>query len=72
MCMPTTGIGRPTLDTRVQPSNDFFFETHSRVVTAAIGLPKLSNVQNLHATSWVYPATHMCVFTAASGRPAFS
>ena len=35
-----------------------------RVLTAAIGLPKLLNVQNLHsASSLDYSATHMCMFT---------
>ena len=41
---------------------DVFYNTHVCVVTAAIGLPKLLNVQNLHATSSLgYSATQMCV-----------
>ena len=36
-------------------------ETHVRVLTAAIGLPKLFKVQNLHLT--------VCVLTAAVGLP---
>ena len=47
--------------------------THMWVLTAAIGLPKLLKVQNLHLTSSLgYSATHMCVFTAALGRPTLS
>ena len=50
--------------------------THMWVLTAAIGLPKLLNVQNLHLTSSLsYSARHMCVFTAAVGpvgRPTLS
>ena len=54
MCMPTavvTVMGWPTLDPWVPPSIDFFYNTHVCVVTAAVGLPKLLNVQNLHMTS---------------------
>ena len=40
MCMPTAAIGRPFLDPWVQPTIDFFCNTHVRVLTAAIGLPK--------------------------------
>ena len=47
--------------------------THMWVLTAAIGLPKLLKVQNLHLTSSLgYSARHMCVFTAAVGRPTLS
>ena len=72
MCMPTAAIGRPFLDPWVQPSIDFFFNTcvcaHSRNWPA-----KVLNVQNLHlASSLGYSATHMCVFTAALGRPTLS
>ena len=39
------------------------------VLTAAIGLPKLLNVQNPHLTpSLTAAATHVCVLTAAIGR----
>ena len=70
MCVPTTAIGRPTLDPWVQASIDFFCNTHVCVLPAAIGLPKLLNVQNLHLTSSLDScATHMCVFTTAIGRP---
>ena len=73
MCMPTARIGRPTLDTWVYPAIDFFCHTNECVLTAVVGLPKLSNVQNFHATSSLdYPAAHMCVFTAATGRPTLS
>ena len=47
MCMPTAAVGRPTLDPWVLPLIDFFCNTHMCVLTAAIGLPKLLNVQNL-------------------------
>ena len=41
------------------------------VLTAAIGLPKLLNVQNPQLTSsWTYPARHICVLAAAANpRP---
>ena len=73
MCMPTAAIGRPTLDPWVQLSMDFFCNTCVYVLTALIGPPKLLNVQNLHMTSSLNPsATHICVFTAAIGRPTLS
>ena len=58
---PQAAIGRPTFDPWVQPSMD--------CLTAAIGLLKLLNVQNLHlASSLDYSATHMCVFTVHSSN----
>ena len=44
--------------------------THMCVCSAAIGLPKWLNVQNLHMTSSLDScATHTCVLTAVLGRP---
>ena len=51
---------------------DFFYNTHVCVVTAAVGLPKLLNVQSLRLTSSLIVVQHMCVFTAAIGRPTLS
>ena len=77
MRMPTAAIGRPALEPWVQPSIDFFCNTCVCVcvcvLTAAVGVPKLLNVQNLRMISPLdYCATHMCVRTAASGRPTLS
>ena len=73
MCMHTAAIGRPALDSWVLSSTDFFCSTHVCVLTAALGLPKLLIVQNLHMTSPLdYCATRMCVLAAAGGRPTFS
>ena len=73
MCMHTAAIGRPALDPWVLSSTDFFRSTHVCVLTAALGLPKLLIVQNLHMTSSLDSfATHMCVLAAASGRPTLS
>ena len=62
--MPTaivTVVGWPTLDPWVPPSIDFFYKTHVCVVTAAVGLPKLLNVQSLHLTSSLIVVQHTCV-----------
>ena len=75
MCMPTARIGLPAFDPLVQPSIDFFCNTYVCVcvLTAAVGLQKLLNVQNLHLTSSLgYSEKHMLVFTAAFGWPALS
>ena len=74
MCMPTAVIGRPTLDPWVQPSIALILQhTCVCVLTAAIGLPKLLNIQNRQLTlSLTFAATHMCVLTAAMGRPSLN
>ena len=49
MCMPTVAIGWPTLDPWVETLNGLLLQqTCVCVPTAATGLPKLLNVQNLH------------------------
>ena len=55
---------------QLQPSIDFFWQ-HTCVCLHSSNWPaKVLNVQNLHlASSLGYSATHMCVFTAALGRP---
>ena len=50
---PQAAIGRPTFDPWVQPSMDCFWNTHVCVLTAAIGLLKLLDVQNLHLARWL-------------------
>ena len=48
--------------TRVEPSLDVFCNTHVCVLTAALGLPKMLNVQSPQMTSSLtYSATHTCV-----------
>ena len=74
MCMPTavvTVMGWPTLDPWVPPSIDFVYNTHVCVVTAAVGLPKLLNFQNLHLTSSLgCCATHVrCSQQQVVGQP---
>ena len=67
--MPTAANARPTLDLWVQASIALLCDTNVCVHTAAIGLPKLLNVQNPQLTpSFTFAATHMCVLTAAIGR----
>ena len=74
MCMPTAAIGRPALDPWVQPSIDFFCNT--RVCVCVCSQQQLVCQRNVHslqlASSLDYSATHMCVLTAAIGRPTLS
>ena len=70
MRVPTAAIGWPALDL-VQPSTDFFCHTHVCAHSSSWSAKK--DVHNLQlALSLDYSATHMCVLTAAIGRPTLS
>ena len=72
MCMPPAANSRPALDPWVQPSFGLFCLTHVCVCSQQ-QLVCQRNVQNLHlASPSDESATHMCVFTAANGRPTLS
>ena len=71
VCSQQQSVGQPLTLGR-SPHSTYYSATHCCVLTAAIGLPKLLNVQSPQMTSSLtYSAKHLCVcvLTTAIGRP---